>query len=153
VSSHDSERFAPVRDAFVRNLATCQDIGASVAIFIDGEAVVDLWGGHVDATYTRPLEKHSIVQNFSSTKTVAALCALFLADRHEIDLDAPVARYWPEFSAEGKGGIAVRQVSFIDLDTRMSLGFVPNRWIGGEFEQYRSANIVRAAYRAIATAT
>jgi CubicO group peptidase (beta-lactamase class C family) len=105
-----NERFEPVRDAFVHNLATCQDIGASVAVFIDGEAVVDLWGGHVDATYTRPLEKHSIVQSFSSTKTVAALCALFLADRGEIDLDAPVAKYWPEFGGEGKGGIAVRQV-------------------------------------------
>src|SRR5262245_64369459 len=99
-------RFDAVREAFAFNLNTGQDIGASVAIFVDGEPVVDLWGGHVDATYTRPLEKHAIVQSFSSTKTVAALCALVLADRGEIDLDAPVAKYWPGFGAEGKAGIA-----------------------------------------------
>jgi CubicO group peptidase (beta-lactamase class C family) len=105
-----ADRFAPVREAFAHNLATCQDIGASVAVFIDGEPVVDLWGGHFDATFTRPFERHSIAQGFSSTKTVAALCALLLADLGEIDLDAPVARYWPEFAAEGKGGILVRQI-------------------------------------------
>jgi CubicO group peptidase (beta-lactamase class C family) len=104
------DRFAPVRDAFLFNLETGQDIGASVAVFVDGEAVVDLWGGFFDATYTRPIGPHTIVQGFSSTKTIAALCALLLADRRAIDLDAPVARYWPEFAAEGKADIAVRQV-------------------------------------------
>jgi CubicO group peptidase (beta-lactamase class C family) len=104
------DEFAPVRDAFALNLETGQDIGASVSIFVDGEAVVDLWGGHVDATYTRPFDRHTIMQGYSSTKTVAALCALVVADRGELDLDAPVARYWPEFAAEGKGGIVVRQL-------------------------------------------
>jgi CubicO group peptidase (beta-lactamase class C family) len=104
------ERFAPVREAFAYNLETCQDIGASVAVVIDGEIVVDLWGGYLDATYTRPFGQDSIVQGFSSTKTVAALCALVLADRGEIDLDAPVAKYWPEFATAGKSGILVRQV-------------------------------------------
>jgi CubicO group peptidase (beta-lactamase class C family) len=99
-----------VREAFAHNLATGQDIGASVAVYVDGEPVVDLWGGHFDATFTRPFERHAIAQGFSSTKTVAALCALYLADLGEIDLDAPVARYWPEFAAEGKGGILVRQI-------------------------------------------
>lgn len=103
------ERFTPVRDAFLHNLETAQDVGASVAVFVDGEPVVDLWGGHLDATYTREWEPHTIVQGYSSTKTVTALCALVLADRGEIDLDAPVARYWPEFAAQGKSAISVRQ--------------------------------------------
>jgi len=105
-----AERFAPVRDAFTDNLDTGQDIGAAVAIFVDGEPVVDLWGGHFDATYTRPFGPDTIVQCFSSTKTITALCALVLADRGELELDVPVARYWPEFAAEGKGDIAVRQL-------------------------------------------
>ncbi len=58
-------------------------------------------GGFFDGTFSRPFESDSIVQGYSSTKTITALCALVLADRCEIDLDAPVARYWPEF-AEGK---------------------------------------------------
>ena len=104
------ERFAAVRDAFSYNLDSGQDIGASVAIVLDGELVVDLWGGYVDATYTRPRARDTIAQGFSSTKTVAALCALLLADRGELDLDAPVARYWPEFAAEAKRNIPVRSV-------------------------------------------
>jgi len=105
-----ADRFAPVRDAFAHNLETCQDIGASVAVFVDGEPVVDLWAGYFDATFTRAFDRHTVVQGFSSTKTVTALCALMLADRGELDLDAPVATYWPEFAAEGKGGILVRQL-------------------------------------------
>jgi CubicO group peptidase (beta-lactamase class C family) len=105
-----ADRFEPVRAAFRENLDTGQDIGAAVAVFVDGEPVVDLWGGHFDGTYTRPFGSDTVVQCFSSTKTVTALCALVLADRGELDLDAPVARYWPEFAAEGKGGIAVRQL-------------------------------------------
>jgi len=104
------DRFTPVLEAFKHNLDTGQDIGASVAVFVDGEAVVDLWGGHFDGTYTRPFERDTIVQGYSSTKTITALCALVLADRGEITLDAPVAKYWPEFAAEGKGEIAVRQL-------------------------------------------
>ena len=104
-----SDRFAPIREAFTLNLETGQDIGASVAVLVDGEVVVDLWGGHLDGTYTRPWEKRTIAQSFSSTKTVAALCALLLADRGELDLDAPVAKYWPEFAAKGKADILVRQ--------------------------------------------
>jgi CubicO group peptidase (beta-lactamase class C family) len=99
-----------VRDAFAKHLDTGQDVGASVAILVEGEPVVDLWGGYFDATYTRPWERDTIVQLFSSTKTITALCALILADRGEIDLDAPVAKYWPEFAAQGKADIAVRQL-------------------------------------------
>src|SRR6185369_7024388 len=79
-----ADRFEPVRAAFRDNLDTGQDIGAAVAIFVDGEPVVDLWGGHFDATYTRPFGPDTIVQCFSSTKTITALCALVLADRGEL---------------------------------------------------------------------
>src|SRR5262245_18775992 len=103
-------RFDPVREAFAFNLDTAQDVGASVAVFVDGEPVVDLWGGHFDATYTRLFERDTICQGFSSTKTVTALCALVLADRGGIDLDAPVRKYWPEFAAEGKADVVVRQL-------------------------------------------
>lgn len=105
-----SDEFAPVRAAFTHNLETGQDIGASVAVFVDGRCVVDLWGGYFDGTYTRPFERHTIVQGYSSTKTITALCALVLADRREIDLDAPVVKYWPQFAAEGKRDIRVRQL-------------------------------------------
>src|SRR5262245_36589335 len=104
------ERFTRVREAFAANLNTGKDVGASVALFIDGEPVVDLWGGYFDATYTRPWERDTIVQTFSTTKTMTALCALLLADRGEIDLHAPVVKYWPEFAAEGKSAIEVRHL-------------------------------------------
>src|SRR5262245_6682648 len=105
-----SEQFRRVHDAFAKNLDSGQDIGASVALFIEGEPVVDLWGGYFDATYTREWQRNTIVQTFSTTKTMTALCALVLADRGELDLNAPVAKYWPEFAAEGKSEIQVRQL-------------------------------------------
>jgi CubicO group peptidase (beta-lactamase class C family) len=104
------DRFRPVHDAFAKNLDTGQDIGASLAIFIEGEPVLDLWGGYWDMTYTREWERDTIVNTFSTTKTMTGLCALLLADRGELDLDARVAKYWPEFAAEGKSEIKVRQL-------------------------------------------
>jgi CubicO group peptidase (beta-lactamase class C family) len=84
--------------------------GASVAVFVDGEPVVDVWGGFTDATRSVPWQQDTITNVWSVTKTVTALCALVLADRGELDLDAPVARYWPEFAAAGKEGVLVRHV-------------------------------------------
>jgi CubicO group peptidase (beta-lactamase class C family) len=104
------DRFAEVRNLLARNLDSGADIGASVAVFIDGEPVADVWGGHVDEARSRPWERDTIVNMFSSTKTVTALCALVLADRGVIDLHAPVARYWPEFAAEGKERVEVRHL-------------------------------------------
>jgi CubicO group peptidase (beta-lactamase class C family) len=103
-------QFDAVREAFAANLASGSDIGASVAVFVDGEPVVDLWGGYFDMSYTRPWERDTIVHTFSSTKTMTALCALILADRREIDLEAPVAKYWPEFAAAGKADVRVRHI-------------------------------------------
>ena len=103
------ERFAAVRDALAESLDN-DDVGASVAVFVDGEPVVDLWGGYADADRTRPWERDTITNVWSTTKTMTALCALILADRGELDLDAPVATYWPEFAAAGKEGVLVRHV-------------------------------------------
>lgn len=83
------------------------DVGASFCVTIEGEIVVDLWGGFADEARTRPWQKDTIVNVYSTTKTMTALTALMLADRGMIDFDAPVAKYWPEFAAAGKGGIKV----------------------------------------------
>jgi CubicO group peptidase (beta-lactamase class C family) len=77
------------------------DAGASVAVYIDGEPVVDVWGGSADAARTVPWQRDTLTNVWSVTKTMTALCALVLADRGDLDLDAPVVRYWPGFSATG----------------------------------------------------
>lgn len=104
------ERFAAVRETFQRNFDEGLEVGASVAATLDGEFVVDLWGGHAHEARTRPWEHDTIVNVYSSTKTVTALCALILADRGVIDFNAPVARYWPEFAQNGKDRIEVRHL-------------------------------------------
>jgi len=86
------------------------DVGGSVAVFVDGEPVVDVWGGFADADRTIPWQRDTITGVWSVTKTMTALCALILADRGELDLSAPVARYWPEFAAQGKDGVLVRHL-------------------------------------------
>ncbi|MGN6173331.1 MAG: serine hydrolase domain-containing protein, partial [Streptosporangiaceae bacterium] len=101
-----AERFSGVREALAESLAA-QDVGASVAVYLDGEPVVDLWGGYADAARTTAWQRDSIINTFSTTKTMTALCALILADRGELDLTAPVARYWPEFAAAGKQDVQV----------------------------------------------
>ncbi len=103
------ERFAAVQATFASFLDS-KDVGASVAVAVEGELVVDLWGGYADAQRTRPWERDTITCVWSTTKTMSALCLLVLADRGTVDLDAPVASYWPEFGASGKDKILVRHV-------------------------------------------
>ncbi len=107
VHGHCDERFAAVRDVFANNLKTGVDVGASFAATIEGEMVVDLWGGFADTAGTQPWARDSIVNVYSTTKTMTALTALLLADRGVLDLHAPVAKYWPEFAANGKAGVKV----------------------------------------------
>jgi CubicO group peptidase (beta-lactamase class C family) len=99
---------------FVRVLADSLDsgldLGASVAVSLDGELVVDIWGGFVDEAGSMPWARDTIVNVWSTTKTVSNLCLLVLADRGELDLDASVARYWPEFAAGGKECVLIRHV-------------------------------------------
>jgi CubicO group peptidase (beta-lactamase class C family) len=86
------------------------DAGGSVAVFVDGEPVVDAWGGFADAGHTIPWQRDTIANVWSVTKTMTALCALILADRGALDLAAPAARYWPEFAAAGKEKVLVRHL-------------------------------------------
>ena len=103
-------RFEPLRQLLANNIATGVDLGASLAVTIDGEFVVDLCAGWADVGRTRAWGPETITLVFSTTKMMAALAALVLVDRGELDLDAPVARYWPEFAAQGKDGVLVRHV-------------------------------------------
>ncbi len=101
-------RFEAVRKAMANNFSSHDDVGACVAVSIEGEMVVDLWGGHRDAAKTLPWEEDTIVNVYSSTKTMAALCALVLADRGQLDFHEKVATYWPEFAQNGKEQVEVR---------------------------------------------
>jgi CubicO group peptidase (beta-lactamase class C family) len=98
-----------VRDALAESLAD-RDVGAAAAVFVDGALVADVWGGYADAARTVPWQRDTVVNVFSVSKTMLGLCALILADRGMLDLDAPVCRYWPEFAAAGKEDVLVRHV-------------------------------------------
>jgi CubicO group peptidase (beta-lactamase class C family) len=100
--------FAPVLDAFGANFDERGEVGAAVSVYLDGRPVVDLWGGLADPIAARPWVEDTIVPVFSCTKGVTAVCANLLIERGELDPDAPVASYWPEFAANGKDSITVR---------------------------------------------
>ncbi len=104
------KRFEPIRDLFQESLNNGENVGASFAATIDGQFVVDLWGGYADKAKTRPWEENTIVCVASTTKIPVSLCILMLIDRGIISPDAPVARYWPEFAQSGKEGVLVRHV-------------------------------------------
>ncbi|MEV2213799.1 serine hydrolase domain-containing protein [Streptomyces sp. NPDC050997] len=105
-----AEGFEPVRDAFVRNFEALGDRGAAVAVYRDGRRVVDLWGGTRDVDGSAPWQRGTAQVMRSATKGVAAAVPLLLHQRGELDLDAPVGEYWPEFKARGKDRVLVRQV-------------------------------------------
>jgi len=107
VNGFTDDRFGEVRKVFEDNLTSGRDVGASYCLTKKGETLVDLWGGWADEEKTRPWEKDTIVNVYSTTKTMTALTALLVADRGELDFDAPVAKYWPEFAANGKADIKV----------------------------------------------
>ncbi|HEX4301710.1 MAG TPA: serine hydrolase domain-containing protein [Rhizomicrobium sp.] len=102
---HDG--YEEVKKVFDGHFETGADIGASFCATRNGETVVDLWGGYADAAKTKPWQKDTIINVYSTTKTMTALTALLLADRGLIDFDAPVAKYWPEFAANGKAAVKV----------------------------------------------
>lgn len=110
IQGHCDDRFAAVRDAFAANFAERDELGAAVTVLLDGRPVVDLWGGWADGDRTRPWERDTVVNVWSTTKGPTALCAHILVDRGLLDLDAPVAAYWPEFAAAGKESVRVRHL-------------------------------------------
>ena len=110
VSGECDPAFAAVRDAFEENFRRRGEVGAAVCVYRDGRKVVDLWGGYKDLARTDPWRPDTIVIMNSLAKSMCALCVHILIDRGQIDFDAPVARYWPEFAQAGKQGVLVRHV-------------------------------------------
>lgn len=102
--------FEPVREELERNFAQRGELGAAVCVYHRGSPVVDLWAGWVDAGRTRPWQRDTIVHAYSTVKPMVATCALILVERGALQLDAPVASWWPEFASAGKGAISVRQL-------------------------------------------
>ncbi|WP_037888234.1 serine hydrolase domain-containing protein, partial [Streptomyces viridochromogenes] len=105
-----AEGFEPVREAFVRNFSSLGERGAAIAVYRDGRRVVDLWAGAKDVDGTQPWLRGTAQVVRSATKGVAAAVLLLLHQRGELDLDAPVGEYWPEFKAHGKERLLVRHV-------------------------------------------
>ncbi len=100
--------FEGVADAFAANFEQHGDVGAATSVYVGGQKVVDLWGGIADREAGTPYTEDSLQLVFSTTKGATAACANLLAQRGDLDMDAPVAEYWPEFKAAGKGDIPVR---------------------------------------------
>ena len=105
-----NERFAGVQEAFAANLNTGKDIGASVAVFLDGEPVVDLWGGIRRKQTGEPWQRDTMVIVHSATKGLAAMTLAIAHSRGWLDYEERVCRYWPEFAQHGKERITVRQL-------------------------------------------
>jgi len=110
IHGHCDPRFEAVRQIFAENLESGNDLGAGVAFTLHGEPVVDLWGGFLDLEHTQPWARDTLVNLYSTTKGMTAICAHQLIERGQLDVDAPVAEYWPEFAAAGKASIPVRQL-------------------------------------------
>lgn len=104
------DRFESLAKILERQLEADYDLGASLAIAVDGEIVLDLWGGWADEERTKPWEADTITNLWSTTKTMTAMCSLLLMERGTLDPDATVASYWPEFGQNGKEDIRVRHI-------------------------------------------
>jgi CubicO group peptidase (beta-lactamase class C family) len=101
-------KFERVKQAFAANFESGAETGAACAIALDGNPVVDLWGGFADRAQTRPWTRDTLVNVYSTTKGLTAICAHRLVDQGKLDLNAPVAKYWPEFAQGGKEKLPVR---------------------------------------------
>jgi len=110
MDGHVDARFRPVADAFAEGFEAGRDVGASVAVMLDGDLVVDLWHGHADRRRQVAWRPDTLVCMFSVTKAMTSLCLLQAVDRGLLDLDTPVADYWPEFAGNGKEQITLRQI-------------------------------------------
>ncbi len=110
ISGRFDPGFGAVKDAFAANFGAMDDVGASCAVVKNGELIVDLWGGTLDVEGTTPWAEDTIINVYSTTKTMSCLALLVLASRGLVDVDAPVCRYWPEFEQAGKGNVLVRHI-------------------------------------------
>jgi CubicO group peptidase (beta-lactamase class C family) len=110
VSGYVKPEFERVADAFAENFALRRDIGAAFAATLDGQTVVDLWGGVADSASDRPWQQDTMQLIFSGTKGLTSLCVAMLIDRGLLALEDPVCSHWPEFAAHGKEAITVAEV-------------------------------------------
>src|SRR5260370_3786737 len=110
IHGHCDPSFERVKDAFSENFRERREAGASVAVSIDEKMVVDLWAGVASQATQAPWRGDTIVNVYSASKGLAALCAHRLVDQGKLDLDAPIARYWPEFAQAGKSELPVHVV-------------------------------------------
>ncbi len=101
-------RFEEMKETFHQNFKDGLEVGASCAVTINGKYVVDIWAGYKDAAKTKPWEKDTIVNAYSSTKVMTTLGVLILVDRGLLDVEQPVAKYWPEFAQNGKEKLPVK---------------------------------------------
>jgi CubicO group peptidase (beta-lactamase class C family) len=110
IDGYHDDRFAAVADAFAGNFAAHGEVGAAVCVAVDGRVVVDLWGGYADAGRTRRWQPDSLVNAFSVGKAFTAVCLHRLVGMGMLDVDDAVCRYWPEFAAEEKQDVTIRQL-------------------------------------------
>jgi CubicO group peptidase (beta-lactamase class C family) len=110
IHGHCDARFKQLRDIFEQNFLDDQEVGASLAVTVEGEVVVDLWAGYTNPRRDQLWQQDTVVLVFSSTKFPVTLCAYMLLDQGRLDLDTPVCHYWPEFAQNGKSEITVRQI-------------------------------------------
>jgi len=130
--------YEAVRTAFAENLASGQELGAHFAVYRDGEALVDLWGGRMARDLAHPIEQHSVYTIFSATKGIVAMCFALLVERGTISYDEPVATYWPEFASHGKGELTVGELL-------SHQGGLPTTRIPATIEDYYAHDGVAAA--------
>ena len=108
VNGYCDDRFVEAKKIFEESIASGFELGCAITLEIKGKVVLDLWGGYVNLDKTEEWKEDTIVNVFSTTKGMAAICLLQLVEKGLVDLDAPVSRYWPEFAASGKESIPVR---------------------------------------------
>jgi CubicO group peptidase (beta-lactamase class C family) len=158
LQGHCDARFKRVREVFEASFESGAELGASLCIYREGRPIVDLWGGFADKDRLRPWRRDTLANVFSTTKGITALCAHQLIERGELDLDAPVARYWPGFARGGKETATVLHVlshqgglpigpkwltweTWRDLDTvARAMEERPARWTPGEDVGYHPLN-------------
>ena len=110
VHGHVDERFSALSEVLDAQLESGEELGAAISVNLGGQTLVDVWGGYADAARTIPWGEDTIVNVWSTTKEITALAILMLVEQGLVDLDAPVATYWPEFAQHGKHDILVKQV-------------------------------------------